>query len=121
MKTSNETANVEIDLTYLNEITGGDQDFIESIIATYVTDVPNVIDRLATACANADWWEVGQAAHQLKPSLQFVGLNETLVRTKTVEQYCKQNNNLTLVPELVNSVLHDVQASITTLQQQFSI
>ncbi|WKN42810.1 Hpt domain-containing protein [Tunicatimonas pelagia] len=110
---------ISVDLTYLKEITGGDRDFMTSIVTTFVNDAPNTLERLQTSCAQSNWHEVGQAAHQLKPSLQFVGLKPTLERIKTIEQNCKESSDLSSVPALVSVVVQDIQYGIAELEELF--
>lgn len=108
-----------IDLTYLKEITGGDQDFMSSVISTFVNEAPGTLERLQQSSAQSDWHEVGQAAHQLKPSLQFVGLNETLKQVKAIERSCKDSVELAEVPSLVSVVAQAIQQGIAELKEQY--
>jgi len=110
-----------IDLTYLKEITGGDQDFMSSVISTFVNEAPGTLERLQQSSAQSDWHEVGQAAHQLKPSLQFVGLNETLKQVKAIERSCKDSVELAEVPSLVSVVAQAIQQGIAELEEQFPV
>ncbi len=108
-----------VDLTYLKEMTGGDQDFMESIITTFVNDTPNTLDQLQKSCAQSDWLGVGQAAHQLKPSLQFIGLKQTLEKVKTIERNCKESSDLSIIPALVSVVIQEIQHGIAELEELF--
>ena len=115
-KNQQETHDTRVDLTYLEEITGGDQDFMNSILTTFVNETPSTIDKLLEATSQSDWWEVEQVAHQLKPSLQFIGLHQTLKHVKTIERNCKESIDMASIPDLVNSVIRDIQQSIAELK-----
>ncbi|MGB3586455.1 MAG: Hpt domain-containing protein [Tunicatimonas sp.] len=112
-------SSASIDLTYLEEITGGDQDFMKSVIKTFIDDAPNTLNQLQKSCAQSNWFEVGQAAHQLKPSLQFIGLKQTLEKVKTIERNCKESSDLSTVPALVSVVVQNVQHGIAELEELF--
>ncbi|MEM6843225.1 MAG: Hpt domain-containing protein [Bacteroidota bacterium] len=120
-RTRQETRDTSVDLTYLSEITGGDQDFMNSIITTFVNETPKTIDKLLESSSQSDWWGVGQAAHQLKPSLQFIGLHHTLRQVKAIERNCKESIELTAIPSMVDSVVQDIQQSIIELKTELSM
>ncbi|MBV6655255.1 MAG: response regulator, partial [Mameliella sp.] len=65
---------ITVDLEYLNEFSGGDQDFIKEILSTFLTDAPVSIDNLAEGLAQENWDTVYRMAHQLKPNFLMLGM-----------------------------------------------
>lgn len=77
---------------YLNEITGGDTDFIAELLSDFVSQTPNLIEQIAAALARGDTATVGAAAHTLKGSARAIGADEFAAIAFELEQAGKQGN-----------------------------
>ena len=77
---------------YLNEITGGDTDFIAELLSDFVSQTPNLIEQIAAALAGGDTATVGAAAHTLKGSARAIGADEFAAIAFELEQAGKQGN-----------------------------
>lgn len=106
-----------IDLSYLSSLCGGDTDFMNTIIDSFITDVPDTLQLLMQQVAEAKWSEASKSAHQIKPSLQFVGLQKTLESIRNVELYCKQESNLPEIPSMVSEIENEIQSAIIALKE----
>lgn len=116
----NKNTNSLVDLSYLNQVCDGDQDFIGSIVGTFIEDAPIILNRLSEHITNANWKQVSLDAHQLKPSLQFIGLKRTLDEIKIIEQRSKQQTELESISVLANSVQHDINQAIMELKKLYN-
>ncbi len=81
----NITTRINIDLTYLHSVSGGDVGFEKILLTSAVSDIQMNIDKLRTAwqCQDAD--EVGNAAHTLKAVMVIAGLPQ-------LENHCKKTD-----------------------------
>ena len=77
---------------YLNEITGGDAEFIAELLGDFVSQTPALMEQIATALAQGDAATVGAAAHTLKGSARAVGADEFAAIALELEQAGKQGN-----------------------------
>jgi HPt (histidine-containing phosphotransfer) domain-containing protein len=78
--------NLQIDLTYLNEIAGGDAEFMIDMIDIFIEQTPLYSEQLIEAVAAKDWKTVGDIAHKIKPTLAFMGVNQAKEQMASIEQ-----------------------------------
>lgn len=111
----------KVNLDFLRSVCDGDEEFITSIIRTFVEDAPQILQQLVEHTEQANWNKAGLAAHQLKPSLQFIGLNETLGYIKTIEHCSKENYDTSTIPKLVSLVAMSISQAVIELQHYLSM
>ena len=75
------------DLTYLNEISGGDSDFINEIIELFINQMPQSIEDMKKGYQENDPVTIGETAHKAKPSAIYIG-------NKTLENHLKSLQDL---------------------------
>lgn len=105
------------DLSYLEEISGGDQAFISEIIDLFIKQMPESIDTMRKALANDDPVTIGETAHKAKPSAIYIG-NKTLEEHLQMLQQLKTENTikadtsalLEQVAETSNQVIAELKA-----------
>ncbi len=86
--------NLEIDLSYLNEIAGGDAEFMIDMIDIFIEQTPVYTDQLIDAVNAKDWKTVGDIAHKIKPTLAFMGVNKAKEQMASIEQKARTESNL---------------------------
>ena len=68
-----------------------------------------------------DWKTVGELAHKMKPSVQFVGMDSTLEKARSIEHQCREpyvcSDQVSL---LVSDVTEETQTAIIALQEVLS-
>ena len=69
MKTNN-TREVT-DLTYLKQVSNGDNNFIIEMINVYLKETPEAIKNLENHLKNKDWQKFRAVTHKMKPSFSF--------------------------------------------------
>lgn len=77
------TTRINIDLTYLHSVSGGDAGFEKILLTSALTDIQMNIDKLKNAWQSRDAEEVGNAAHTLKSVMVIAGLPQ-------LENHCKK-------------------------------
>ena len=79
----NITTRINIDLSYLYSVSGGDAGFEKILLTSALSDIQMNIEKLRNAwqCQNAE--EVGNAAHTLKSVMVIAGLPQ-------LETHCKK-------------------------------
>ena len=77
---------------YLNEITGGDAEFIAELLGDFVSQTPELMEQIATAVAQGDAVTLGKAAHTLKGSARAIGADEFAAIAFELEQAGKQGD-----------------------------
>ncbi len=82
--------NLKINLSYLNEISDGDTDFISSILVTFLEETPKDIANITTAIEEQNIDQVGKLAHKNKSTLHLLGLASLKDLAFKIEQGAKQ-------------------------------
>ena len=86
------------DLSTLNDISGGDQSFINDMIATFIKNTPGDLELLQTFLKEDNKTGLKKLAHKMKSSLGFVGIKKGVQLASQIEN--EAGNPKELVPEL---------------------
>jgi HPt (histidine-containing phosphotransfer) domain-containing protein len=86
--------NLQIDLTYLNEIAGGDAEFMIDMIDIFIEQTPTYNEQIVSAIAVKDWKTVGDVAHKIKPTLAFMGVNHAKDLMASIESRARTETDL---------------------------
>jgi HPt (histidine-containing phosphotransfer) domain-containing protein len=82
-------ANNDIDLSFLNEIADGSDEFIVESIAMFLEQAPEMLQGISAAIDSKDWVSAAATAHKLKPTLGFFGMTNSQGLIQQVELMCK--------------------------------
>lgn len=77
---------------YLNEITGGDAEFLAELLSDFLAQTPAMIAQLESALASGDSDTLGKVAHALKGSARSVGADEFAAIAFELEQAGKSGD-----------------------------
>lgn len=91
--------NLQIDLTYLNEIAGGDAEFMIDMIDIFIEQTPGYTEQIVDAIAAKDWKTVGDVAHKIKPTLAFMGVNHAKEQIASIESRARTQSDLDNIAE----------------------
>lgn len=108
-------------LSYLREISGGDEMFVKNIVTEFVTNAPRFLDQIHLATTRADWPLVRSLVHQFAPQLDFIGMNETRFLADQLEDLSKNTPDHHLASELADRILADCNLVIESLKADFQI
>lgn len=103
------------DLSQLNELSGGNQDFVNKMAGMFVDMVPEILDRINTGLATDNLEDMGAAAHKIKPSIDMMGIVSLKEKIRALESNGKNRTNLDEIPGLVsdiNEILNKVVAQL---------
>src|SRR5947209_4285761 len=63
----------QIDMTYLREMSGGDTEFVQEILSTFLETSGDLVDAITQASKDGDSERAIYAGHTLKGSLRSIG------------------------------------------------
>lgn len=92
------------DLTYLEKVSNGDNDFIKEMINVYLKETPEAIDNLENHLKNKEWEKFRAVTHKMKPSFSFFGLKDLYDTIDNMEEYSDKKINLELLPDMTAKV-----------------
>ena len=82
-------AEQDLDLSLLNEIADGSDEFIVDTITMFLDQTPVLLNEIAAGIAANDWVTAGAAAHKIKATLGFFGMLNTHGLIQQIEAECK--------------------------------
>ena len=101
------------DLTDVNEMAGGDQDFLKVIVQTFLEEIPPDVRSMIEAIENSNPSLAYQYAHKMKPNLQLFGLN-LMDQVLTIEAWSKGN----ATEEAANVAGERISTKVTSAESQ---
>ncbi|MFD2871147.1 Hpt domain-containing protein [Mucilaginibacter ximonensis] len=110
--------NLDLDLSLLNEIADGSNEFIVESIDMFLQQTPMSLQDISNAFENMDWATAASAAHKMKATLGFFGMLNCQALIQHIELACKAGspNVMDLIAKFdqVQSILN---TNTTALEQ----
>jgi HPt (histidine-containing phosphotransfer) domain-containing protein len=94
-------------LNYLRNICNNDRRFMKEMVVTFMEMTPILLAQMHILSNECKWNELGKTAHQLKPSLQFMGMEAARTRVKEIEENCRHNPNKAAIANLLHTIEKD--------------
>ncbi len=76
-----------IDLTYINEVTGGDEELFKELSGIFLSQVEEMKTVIYEALRSSDYELIKQAAHKIKSSLRTFGAYALAGQFEEIENY----------------------------------
>lgn len=92
------------DLTYLKQVSNGDDNFIIEMIDVYLRETPEAIRNLENHFKNKEWKKFRAVTHKMKPSFSFFGLKDLYATVDSMEEYAGSETHLERLPELISKI-----------------
>ncbi|MFA6260038.1 MAG: Hpt domain-containing protein [Bacteroidia bacterium] len=91
---------MQLDLTYLESVSGGDSAFIKEILQMFITHTLPDSVILKQHIEESDWTKVSSTAHKMKSSISMLGDQELMDRILKLEQASRTLTDLEQIPEM---------------------
>ncbi len=89
------------DLSQLEELAGGSQEFVMSMVETFLEHTPGQLEELKAAFNSGDLSAMGGVAHKIKPNIDLFGVSSIKEEIRLVESLGKEQVN---APELSSKI-----------------
>lgn len=106
------------DLTMLKKMADGNQQFIKEFITLFLETAPASIIGMQKALSEKDWVNLKNLAHKLKPSFNYLGIFQLTEATSTIEYNIVQQNEMEIIPELVDQIVEISNIAFTELKKE---
>lgn len=107
----------KVDLSYLNDIAGGNVEFVIDMIDIFLEQTPGYFEQLGTAIQQQDWKATGDVAHKIKPTLAFVGAEDLRVKMQELESNARAQEKLDTIPGSFQAIRDTCDQIYEGLQQ----
>lgn len=84
---------IQLDLSYLEMISGGDQSFIKEMLTMFLNSTFTEISELKEHAVTGNWEKMGTTAHRMKAPLQMLGVTEVSNLIMELELMGKSKEN----------------------------
>jgi len=104
----------------VRELADNDEEFIATLAAAFLEEVPEDAERLKKAVADKDYREAYQAAHKMKPTIDLfeLGVLATLIEVQDWGKFEKRD--LDIKPQL-DTVIDAVEKAVDELRSDFNL
>lgn len=102
------------DLTYLNEMAGGDELFVKEIINYFLNNSPALLKLMKESALSGDFEKLYFTVHKLLPQLTFVGIMAAIPDVQRIKNESKQMNDLL---EVVDRVIKTINKGTEDLRK----
>ena len=109
---------MKTDLSYLEQMTEGDQGLIKELIEIFSTQVEEYSDQLQKFLDEKNWTELGKLAHKAKSSVAIVGMKEQAENLKELEILAIEGRQTEKYQEMVDFFREECKIAVSELQHR---
>lgn len=91
-------------LNQLRELAGGQEEFVQTMVDTFLEHTPQHLKELMDAYEAKDYSQMGAMAHKIKPSIDLFGIASLTTSIREVERIGKTGSAEPNLEELINQV-----------------
>ncbi len=106
-----------IDLAYLQKMSGNNQKFIDEMLAALVKSIPKSIEEITTSTRAKDWEGLARTVHKLKPSLTLMGLHEAKELALVLEDMAKNKKNIPAIKDYAKDLSDILNKAMQELKE----
>lgn len=114
---------MNLDLSYLEDITAGDSEMMFEMLNLFIEDIPVQVSNIEEFANSRSMAKLGAEAHKLKPTTQYIGLSRMFELVKELEMIGKSETYSEKIIPLVNELKDEAARAVPLLiekKEQFS-
>lgn len=108
-------------LDKINEMADGDEDFIKSVVAVFLEEVPQDLEEMEKSLELKNYESVYKLAHKIKPNVDLLGMEQSRAMALEIETLGRKMENIQEIHRLVPLLKKDVEQVITELKNDFNL
>ncbi len=116
-----ETSGKPYELSMLEAIAGGDNDFVVNMIRLFIDTMPVTLTDLKESQLKGDWDATGKIAHKLKSTIDSMGISSLKQEIRTLENNAKTQTAVESLPEMVDQVIAVINDCIGQLKKDYAL
>ncbi|MFP4023342.1 MAG: Hpt domain-containing protein [Thiohalospira sp.] len=105
-----------INLSYLESISDGNDDFILELIDMFFEQVPEYQKKLQLFFKEKDWDNLSRIAHKAKSAILMVGMDKLATDLKKLEENAKDEKNIHEYQEIITKFVNQSMLAINELK-----
>jgi HPt (histidine-containing phosphotransfer) domain-containing protein len=112
---------MEFNLDYLNEISGGDPEFIQEMLNEFVSKTPETIVEVEVTIAQQNHDELYKVIHRFIPTFDFMGASHIISNLRNIETLAKTKGSFEEIVVIFDTVKEQSASLIATLKKEFAL
>jgi len=108
-------------LEYLGSISGGDDNFILDMVQTFISNVPEELNKIKDYMNQKNWKEAGNKAHKFASNLLLLEIGNLSDIAIEIEENGKDEVNTEIMPELLEKLETGCYQIINELKRDFNV
>ena len=117
----NEAVTRLINLDYLKSHSPNNPKFVVEMVNMLLTQTPVYLAEIEKSLAASDWSSLHGNIHKIRPSIDLIGMPKDISNAaKQVEEYCKEQTHLDLIPGLILKVSQAFHQALKELEQEIT-
>jgi HPt (histidine-containing phosphotransfer) domain-containing protein len=105
------------DLTFLTDLTKGDNAKQSKYINMFLKATPDMLDKIERYFQEKDYESLRITAHSLKPQLSYMGIKSLAETIKNIEFNAAQQINLEKMPDLISELITECRKAMAELEE----
>lgn len=107
-------------LEILSDLSNGNQDFIIDMINTFRKTIPSSLESLILGLEQKDYQTIKNVAHQIKPSIDIMGIDKIKKLVKNLELHCTEESiDKHYVHDAVFVIRDEIQLVLKQIDEDF--
>ncbi|MGE5394360.1 MAG: Hpt domain-containing protein [Candidatus Saccharibacteria bacterium] len=107
-------------LSYLNEITGGESEMTKEFILMFLDQIVEFKEGMNSFLVDQKWKELGEIAHKAKSSVMTFGMNDLGHQLKELQLKTQRLEDIESYPRYVSDFIQLVDAAGSELKEDMS-
>ena len=109
-----------IDLSYLEDLAMGSNDFKIEMLESFTRTTPESITKMLGCIENKDWKTLGGIAHKLKTSYSFMGMEDMVALSKELQDLGLEEQEVERIPAMVAQMKSAYEKAETELKEELA-
>ncbi len=105
-------------LRQLEELAGGNADFVDSMVETFLEHTPVQLQEMLDAHKNQNLQVLGAIAHKIKPNIDLFEITEIKSEIRLIEDHGKNNLNSSELKDSLNKLEQVLNEVFNQLKQR---
>ena len=108
------------DLYQLEDMSGGDKEFMQTVVETFLTEIPPDLVSMQTAIENDNHKMAYQFAHKMKPNLEMFGID--LIREiSAMERWSETTKPTSAIKPQLDKIVISVNKAIAEMKKDWKM
>jgi HPt (histidine-containing phosphotransfer) domain-containing protein len=109
-----------LNLEKLRSYVGDNSSDVKDMISLFLEIIPSQRKKMKNALKSNDWETLNYVAHQIKPSLDILGLSATKEKAKSVESLAKEKSDEDTIRRYVNELCQELDTICKSLRKEMN-